>query len=117
MSRRPLAGLRVVDFGIIVIGNEIGRALADQGADVIKVENRAFPDAARVGMVLGRRSSFVAGSRNKRSFGVNLRAPEGVALLKRLVAGADVVLENFKPGTLERLGWATSRCALLTRMS
>ena len=47
--RRPLDGLRVVDFGIIVIGNEIGRALADQGADVIKVENRAFPDAARVG--------------------------------------------------------------------
>ena len=48
--------------------------------------------------------SFVAGSRNKRSFGVNLRTPEGVALLKRLVAGADVVLENFKPGTLEKLG-------------
>ena len=47
--RRPLAGLRVIDFGIIVIGNEIGRLLADQGADVIKIENRAFPDAARVG--------------------------------------------------------------------
>ena len=46
---RPLAGLRVIDFGIIVIGNEIGRLLADQGADVIKIENRAFPDAARVG--------------------------------------------------------------------
>ena len=104
MSRRPLDGLRVVDFGIIVIGNEIGRALADQGADVIKVENRAFPDAARVGYGGGLSPSFVAGSRNKRSFGVNLRAPEGVALLKRLVAEADVVLENFKPGTLERLG-------------
>ena len=104
VPRRPLEGLRVVDFGIIVIGNEIGRALADQGADVIKVENRAFPDAARVGYGGGLSPSFVAGSRNKRSFGVNLRAPEGVALLKRLVAGADVVLENFKPGTLERLG-------------
>ena len=104
VSRRPLDGLRVVDFGIIVIGNEIGRALADQGADVIKVENRAFPDAARVGYGGGLSPSFVAGSRNKRSFGVNLRAPEGVALLKRLVAEADVVLENFKPGTLERLG-------------
>ena len=104
LSRRPLDGLRVVDFGIIVIGNEIGRALADQGADVIKVENRAFPDAARVGYGGGLSPSFVAGSRNKRSFGVDLRAPEGVALLKRLVAEADVVLENFKPGTLERLG-------------
>jgi crotonobetainyl-CoA:carnitine CoA-transferase CaiB-like acyl-CoA transferase len=102
--RRPLAGLRVVDFGIIVIGNEIGRLLADQGADVIKIENRAFPDAARVGYGGTMSHSFVAGSRNKRSFGVNLRTPEGVALLKRLVASADVVLENFKPGTLDRLG-------------
>ena len=101
---RPLAGLRVIDFGIIVIGNEIGRLLADQGADVIKIENRAFPDAARVGYGGKLSHSFVAGSRNKRSFGVNLRTPEGVALLKRLVAEADVVLENFKPGTLEKLG-------------
>jgi len=103
-SRRPLEGLRVVDFGIIVIGNEIGRLLADQGADVIKVENRAFPDAARVGYGGKLSPSFVAGSRNKRSFGVDLRTREGAELLKRLVAGADVVLENFKPGTLERLG-------------
>ena len=103
-ARRPLEGLRVVDFGIIVIGNEIGRLLADQGADVIKVENRAFPDAARVGYGGKLSPSFVAGSRNKRSFGVDLRTPEGAELLKRLVAGADVVLENFKPGTLERLG-------------
>ncbi len=104
LRRRPLAGLRVIDFGIIVIGNEIGRLLADQGADVIKVENRAFPDAARVGYGGTMSHSFVAGSRNKRSFGVNLRTPEGVALLKQLVASADVVLENFKPGTLEKLG-------------
>ena len=102
--RLPLSGLRVVDFGIIVIGNEIGRLLADQGADVIKIEHRAFPDAARVGYGGTISPSFVAGSRNKRSFGVNLRTPEGVALLKRLVAGADVVLENFKPGTLDKLG-------------
>jgi len=101
---RPLAGLRVVDFGIIVIGNELGRQLADQGADVIKIENRAFPDAARVGYGGKLSHSFVAGSRNKRSFGVNLRTPQGVGLLKQLVATADVVLENFKPGTLEKLG-------------
>src|SRR5829696_8444367 len=102
--RRPLAGLRVIDFGIIVIGNEIGRLLADQGADVIKIENRAFPDAARVGFGGKMSHSFVAGSRNKKSFGVNLRTAEGAALLKQLVEQADVVLENFKPGTLEKLG-------------
>jgi F420-dependent oxidoreductase-like protein len=102
--RRPLAGLRVVDFGIIVIGNEIGRLLADQGAEVIKIENRAFPDAARVTGNGKMTQSFVAGSRNKHSFGVNLRTADGVALLKRLVEQADVVLENFKPGTLEKLG-------------
>ena len=71
---------------------------------MIKIENRAFPDAARVGYGGKLSHSFVAGSRNKRSLGVNLRTPEGVDLLKRLVAGADVVLENFKPGTLEKLG-------------
>ena len=71
---------------------------------MIKIENRAFPDAARVGYGGKLSHSFVAGSRNKRSFGVNLRTPEGAALLKRLVAEADVVLENFKPGTLEKLG-------------
>jgi crotonobetainyl-CoA:carnitine CoA-transferase CaiB-like acyl-CoA transferase len=102
--RRPLAGLRVVDFGIIVIGNEIGRLLADQGAEVIKIENRAFPDAARVTGNGKMTQSFVAGSRNKHSFGVNLRTADGVVLLKRLVEQADVVLENFKPGTLEKLG-------------
>ena len=102
---RPLAGLRVIDFGIIVIGNEIGRLLADQGADVIKIENRAFPDAARVGYGGKLSHSFVAGSRNKRSFGVE---PAHAGGRRRSSSGsspsADVVLENFKPGTLEKLG-------------
>jgi crotonobetainyl-CoA:carnitine CoA-transferase CaiB-like acyl-CoA transferase len=103
-GRGPLAGIRVVDFGIIVIGNEIGRLLADLGAEVIKIENRAFPDAARVAVGGEMNPGFAAGSRNKMSFGVNLRTPEGLDLLKRLVATADVVCENFKPGTLESLG-------------
>ena len=100
----PLAGLRVVDFGIIVIGNEVGRLLADLGAEVIKIENRAYPDAARVALGTEISAPFAAGSRNKKSFGVNLRSPEGNDLLKRLVAVSDVVCENFKPGTLENLG-------------
>jgi len=101
---RPLAGIRIVDFGTIVIGNELGRLLADQGAEVIKIENRAFPDMARTALGKEMTPNFAAGSRNKLSLGVNLRTPEGNAIMKRLVAEADVVLENFKPGTLENLG-------------
>ena len=102
---RPLAGLRVLDFGVIVVGGEAGRLLADQGADVIKVENAAFPDGMRQnrsGSLLS--MSFAAGHRNKRSLGLDVRAPEGKALLLRLIADADVLLSNFKGGTLESLG-------------
>ncbi|GGN23092.1 hypothetical protein GCM10011578_055170 [Streptomyces fuscichromogenes] len=102
---RPLAGLRVLDLGVIVAGAELGRMLADQGADVVKVENRAFPDGGRqslTGEVIT--ASTAWGHRNKRSLGLNLRDPEGVALFKKLAADADVVLSNFKPGTLDSLG-------------
>ena len=100
----PLAGLRVLDLGVIVAGAELGRLLADHGADVIKVENRAFPDGGRqsvTGEVIT--ASAAWGHRNKRSLGLNLRDPEGAGLFKRLAAEADVVLSNFKPGTLESL--------------
>ncbi|MFJ4828625.1 crotonase/enoyl-CoA hydratase family protein [Streptomyces sp. NPDC088747] len=103
--RHPLAGLRVLDLGVIVAGAELGRLLADHGADVIKVENKAFPDGgrqSRTGEVITASSSW--GHRNKRSLGLNLRSPDGVELFKRLVAESDVVLSNFKPGTLESLG-------------
>lgn len=105
IEARPLAGVRVLDLGVIVVGAETGRQLADQGADVIKVENRAFPDGARqtdaphkVGY------SFALGNRNKRSLGLNLRTDAGKELFARLVARSDVVLTNFKPGTLDSLG-------------
>ncbi|MEV6594548.1 CaiB/BaiF CoA transferase family protein [Streptomyces acidicola] len=104
-TRRPLEGLRVLDLGVIVAGAELGRLLADQGADVIKVENRAFPDGGRQSMT-GEliTASFAWGHRNKRSLGLNLRDPRGVDLFKRLAAVSDVILSNFKPGTLESLG-------------
>ncbi|SHN17047.1 CaiB/BaiF CoA transferase family protein [Cryptosporangium aurantiacum] len=103
--RRPLAGLRVLDLGVIVVGAELGRLLADQGADVIKVENRAFPDGSRQS-ARGERLSvtFAWGHRNKRSLGLDLRSPEGANLFRRLATDADVILSNFKPGTLESLG-------------
>jgi crotonobetainyl-CoA:carnitine CoA-transferase CaiB-like acyl-CoA transferase len=102
---RPLSGLRVLDFGVIVVGAESGRLLADQGADVIKIETSAFPDGSRQSAAVGLVSpSFAAGHRNKKSLGLNVRDPEGRALLLRLVADADVLLSNFKGGTLESLG-------------
>lgn len=103
--RRPFAGIRVLDLGVIVAGAELGRLLADQGAEVIKVESRDYPDGLRQSLDNAPMSiSFAQGSRGKQSFGLNLRDPRGVALFKQLVAGADVVLSNFKPGTLESLG-------------
>ena len=100
-GRRPLEGLRVLDLGVIVVGAEAGRLFADQGADVIKVESRQFPDGARAA---GMTTNFASGHRNKRSVGINLRDPRGVAVFDRLVAVSDVVLTNFKPGTIESLG-------------
>jgi crotonobetainyl-CoA:carnitine CoA-transferase CaiB-like acyl-CoA transferase len=103
--RRPLEGIRVLDLGVIVAGAELGRLLADQGADVVKVENRAFPDGLRQSLSGAPMSiSFALGHRGKRSLGLDLKSEEGRALFKRLVAKADLVLSNFKPGTLDSLG-------------
>jgi crotonobetainyl-CoA:carnitine CoA-transferase CaiB-like acyl-CoA transferase len=102
--RRPLTGVRVLDLGVIVYGAELGRLFADQGAEVIKVENRDFPDGARISLGTEMNANFAAGNRGKQSIGVNLRTPEGVDIVKRLVEVSDVVLANFKPGTLESLG-------------
>lgn len=102
---RPLDGLKVLDLGVIVVGAETGRLLADLGADVVKIESAAFPDGSRqTWLKIGLSSSFGAGHRNKRSLGLNLKSEEGKALLRRMVADADVMLSNFKPGTLESLG-------------
>jgi crotonobetainyl-CoA:carnitine CoA-transferase CaiB-like acyl-CoA transferase len=103
---RPLAGLRVLDLGVIVVGAETGRLLADQGAEVIKVENRAFMDGARQADTPERVSHpFSVGNRNKLSLGLNLRDPRGAELMRDLVAKSDVVVTNFKPGTMESLGF------------
>jgi crotonobetainyl-CoA:carnitine CoA-transferase CaiB-like acyl-CoA transferase len=101
----PLSGLRVLDLGVIVIGAETGRLFADLGADVIKIESRAFPDGSRASAAAGTVSpSFAWGHRNKRSLGIDLRHPQGKELFLRLAEVSDVVLSNFKPGTLESLG-------------
>lgn len=102
---RPFSGLKVLDFGVIVVGAEGGRLLADQGADVIKVESSAFPDGSRQSRMPGLIApTFATGHRNKRSLGINIKDPRGKALLLDLIRQSDVLLSNFKGGTLESLG-------------
>jgi crotonobetainyl-CoA:carnitine CoA-transferase CaiB-like acyl-CoA transferase len=101
---RPLQGIRVLDLGVIVVGGESGRELADQGADVIKVENQVFVDGMRQSDRPGRCGyNFAVGNRGKRSLGLNLRSAAGKKLFGELVAKSDVVLTNFRPGTMESL--------------
>jgi crotonobetainyl-CoA:carnitine CoA-transferase CaiB-like acyl-CoA transferase len=103
---RPLSGITVLDFGVIVAGAEQSRLLADQGALTLKLENKAFPDGAR--QSLGTEGpisiNFAMGHRNKKSVGINLRDPRGKAMFLDLVRRSDIVLSNFKPGTLGSLG-------------
>jgi formyl-CoA transferase len=95
----------VLDLSQVLAGPAAAQLLADQGADVIKVENTKTGDNARGGDTVGISSSlFVAINRNKRSISVDLKQPEGLALLLRLVATADVFLQNFRPGVADRLG-------------
>jgi crotonobetainyl-CoA:carnitine CoA-transferase CaiB-like acyl-CoA transferase len=104
---RPFDGLRILDLGVIVAGGELGRLYADLGADVVKVESAAYPDGLRQtlpGQPMSR--SWALTHRNERSLGLDLRHPEGAELFRRLVAGSDAVFANFKPGTLDALGFS-----------
>ncbi|MGE3992182.1 CaiB/BaiF CoA transferase family protein [Pseudorhodoplanes sp.] len=99
---KPLAGLRVLDFGHTVMGPCAGVILADLGADVVKIEPVDGDPTRRLpGFAAG---FFATYNRNKRSIAIDLKRPEGRAVVHRLVADADIVLENFGPGTIERLG-------------
>jgi len=98
----PLAGVRVVEFTHMVMGPTCGMVLADLGAEVIKVEP---VEGDRTRHLLGAGSGFFPlFNRNKQSIGIDLRNPEGVQLARELIDGADVVLENFRPGAMEQYG-------------
>jgi crotonobetainyl-CoA:carnitine CoA-transferase CaiB-like acyl-CoA transferase len=101
----PLRGLRVVDCGVGAVGVEIGRLLAELGADVIKIETKTAPDFIRVILNSWMNPSFASSNRLKRSFGVDVRKPRGRELVENLVREADVVIENNAPGTMEKLGF------------
>jgi crotonobetainyl-CoA:carnitine CoA-transferase CaiB-like acyl-CoA transferase len=101
----PLAGVRVLEFTQLMAGPETGKLLRDHGADVIRIESRAFPDQSRVfGGPANMSSQFVSINRGKRSFGVDLTTDEGRRLVLDLVGASDIVVENLGPGALEHLG-------------
>lgn len=105
-DQRPLEGIRVLDLGVIVAGAELGRLFADQGAEVVKIETSAFPDGLRQSLDNSPMTeSFAQGTRGKQSLGLNLRSDNGKRLFKELVAKSDIVISNFKPGTMESLGF------------
>lgn len=107
-----LSGLRVLDLGVIVFGAELTRLFADQGADVIKIENSAFPDGLRqTRKDSAMNASFAWGARNKRGLGLDLRSAEGREIVRELVRTADIVTGNFKPGTLDSLGLSRAQLA------
>jgi crotonobetainyl-CoA:carnitine CoA-transferase CaiB-like acyl-CoA transferase len=99
----PLSGIRVVEFSHMVMGPSCGLVLGDLGADVVKIE--PVPDGDNTRRLVGAGAGFFATfNRNKRSLALDLKAPKGLALAKKLVARADVLTENFRPGGLESLG-------------
>jgi formyl-CoA transferase len=104
-----LAGIRVLELGQLIAGPFCGKTLGDFGADVIKVEPPGLGDPLRKWRVLKEGTSlwWQVQSRNKRSITLDLRKPEGQEIVRKLVAEADVLIENFKPGSMEGwgLGW------------
>ncbi len=105
-SPGPLAGLKVIELGQLIAGPFAGKTLADFGADVIKVEPPGDGDPLRKWRLLHNGTSvwWQVQSRNKRSVVLDLRTEEGRADVRRLATEADVLIENFKPGTLEKWG-------------
>jgi crotonobetainyl-CoA:carnitine CoA-transferase CaiB-like acyl-CoA transferase len=101
-QRLPLQGVRVLELSHIVAGPSGGMILADLGADVIKIEHPATGDTAR--SQANRGSTFFTYNRNKKFLALDLRQPQGKQIFQKLVARSDIVLDNFAPGALARLG-------------
>jgi crotonobetainyl-CoA:carnitine CoA-transferase CaiB-like acyl-CoA transferase len=102
----PLGGTRILEFAIALTGPYATALLADQGAEVVKVERPGIGDIARwIGVSVNDMSAFfVVCNRGKRSIVLDLHQPEGAAIALRLAAESDVVVENFRPGVMDKLG-------------
>ena len=103
---KPLAGIKVVELGTLIAGPFAARILAEFGAEVIKIEAPDGGDPLRKWRKLYEGTSlwWYLQARNKKSVTVNLKHPDGVEVVRRLVAEADIVVENFRPGVLDKLG-------------
>src|SRR5690606_37492997 len=126
MTRLPLDDVRVIELGQLLAGPFCGQLLGDFGAEVIKVEDPGRGDPMREWgreKPHGKSLWWPVIARNKKSVTWNLRSPEGQGLLRRPVASADVLLENFRPGTLERWGlgpedlWRINPRLIVTRVT
>ncbi|MGO4377731.1 CaiB/BaiF CoA transferase family protein [Pseudoduganella sp. RAF53_2] len=107
----PLTGIKVIEIGTLIAAPFAARLMAEFGAEVIKIEAPGEGDPIRKWRKLHKGTSlwWYLQSRNKKSISINLKSPEGIAIVKRLAEGADVLIENMKPGALEKLGlgWDT----------
>lgn len=103
---KPLAGMKVVELGVLIAGPFAARILAEFGAEVIKVEAPDGGDPLRKWRLLYEGTSlwWFVQARNKKSLTLNLKNPEGLEVLRRLLVDADVLIENFRPGVLDKLG-------------
>ncbi|WP_250036408.1 CaiB/BaiF CoA transferase family protein [Paractinoplanes maris] len=122
----PLGDLRVVEFGQLLAGPFCGQLLGDFGAEVVKVEDPGRGDPMRQWgreKPHGKSLWWPVVARNKKSVTCDLRTPEGQALIRQLIDTADIVVENFRPGTLERWGmapetlWQTNPGLIITRVT
>ncbi len=104
VSIGALGGIRVVELGQLLAGPFCGQLLGDMGADIIKVEPPVAGDPMRDWGQGDEKVQWEVIARNKRSVSANMRVPEGQALVRKLIAHADIVIENFKPGTMEKWG-------------
>ena len=105
-STRLLDGVRILDLSQLIAGPSATSMLAEQGADVIKLESPTGDPSRNMGRARrhGFSSTFAAYNKGKRSISLNLQSAEGVQICQRLIESADVVIEAFRPGVMERLG-------------
>jgi crotonobetainyl-CoA:carnitine CoA-transferase CaiB-like acyl-CoA transferase len=102
----PLQGIRVIDLSRVLAGPYCGAMLGDMGADVIKVEEIRAGDEVRAWPPVqnGESAAFIVNNRNKRGIAVDMKDPKGAEIVRRLAGGADVLIENFRTGTMEEFG-------------
>ena len=104
-NKGPLSGITVIDLTAMISGPVCTMMLGDQGADVIKVEPLTGELTRKVGASKnGMTTSFLCANRSKRSLTLNLKDPKGITVLKKLITKADVLVQNFRPGAMKRMG-------------